>query len=308
MSFLALALGVAAGLAMALQSPTNSALSQKVGNAQATLVSFAGGTALLLVLALTIGQGDLTKLVGVSWWQVLGGLYGAFMVLSITYAVPVLGVALTLTVIMAGQLSMGMVIDANGLFHAQYIPITPLRLLGVAVVVAGIVLVYIGRKRGMGTAKAVKHSKARMALLLGICFLSGVGGAIQAPTNASLGAAIGTVEASFVSFAGGLVLIFIYSLVITKGHFASLRGISKWKMLGGVYGAGNVICVTTATPTLGVSLLMGCLMFGQLGGGMVIDAKGWFATKQIRVDAWRCIGVVLIAAGIVIVTASKLLA
>ena len=141
MSFLALALGVAAGLAMALQSPTNSALSQKVGNAQATLVSFAGGTALLLVLALTIGQGDLTKLVGVSWWQVLGGLYGAFMVLSITYAVPVLGVALTLTVIMAGQLSMGMVIDANGLFHAQYIPITPLRLLGVAVVVAGIVLV-----------------------------------------------------------------------------------------------------------------------------------------------------------------------
>lgn len=308
MSLLALALGIAAGLCMALQSPTNSALSQAVGNAQATLVSFAGGTALLLVLALTIGQGDLTRITQVPWWQVLGGLYGAFMVLSITYAVPVLGVALTLTVIMVGQLSFGTAIDAFGLLGTQAIPVTPLRLAGIGCVIAGIALVYIGRTRGSGGARCARHSRARMAALLGICFLAGVGGAVQAPTNASLGAAIGTVEASFVSFAGGLLLIFVYTLIVTKGRLASLRGIRRWELLGGVYGAGNVVCVTTATPLLGVSLLMGCLMFGQLAGGMLVDARGWFATKQIRIDIWRSIGVLVIAAGIAFVTAGKLLA
>ena len=73
---LLIALVAATGFAMAFQSPTNTELSKVVGNAEATLVSFAGGTLILGALVLLVHQGNLALLDQTPPWQWLGGLYG----------------------------------------------------------------------------------------------------------------------------------------------------------------------------------------------------------------------------------------
>ena len=137
----AVACSLVAGFCKAAQSPTNAALSKQIGNAQATLISFVGGTVVLAVLSLLFGTGDISQVCSVPAWQLLGGVYGAFLVFTVTCATPVLGVALTLTTVMLGQLAMGVVIDAFGLMQTTPVAVSPMRIVGVLIVALGIVCI-----------------------------------------------------------------------------------------------------------------------------------------------------------------------
>ena len=147
----ALLLEVLAGMGTGFQSPTNTALSRSVGNAQATLVNFTVGFVVLAVLTALFGSGSLLGFLERPLWQWIGGLYGVFFVIAITYASPVLGVALTLTAIMLGELACGMVVDSFGLLDVQVIAVTPVRVAGIGLVAAGVMTVYFGKVRGSGS-------------------------------------------------------------------------------------------------------------------------------------------------------------
>lgn len=302
----ALLMALVAGVAMALQSPTNTSLSRCVGNFQATLVSFSGAVIILSVAVALAGQGNLANVTGVPWWQLLGGVYGISIIIVMTFATPVLGVALTLTAIMLGQLVMGTAIDAFGLLLMPAQAVGPLRLFGCALTAAGILLVYWGKKRAGQTAA---RFSARAPFMLALAFAAGTLSAVQAPTNAALGAAVGTLEASLVSFAVGFAVILVITLVATKGRLRSLRGagVHPWMFFGGIYGAINVFCVTTATPVLGAGLIMAGVMCGQLLCGMVVDARGLLLTQKVPTNAQRFAGIALVAAGIAVVTIARTL-
>jgi bacterial/archaeal transporter family-2 protein len=62
------------------------------------------------------------------------------VILSITFATPRLGATATIGLLIAGQLSMGTVIDRFGLFGLDRIPIGWPRLLGIALLAAGAAL------------------------------------------------------------------------------------------------------------------------------------------------------------------------
>ena len=63
-----------------------------------------------------------------------------------------------------------------------------------------------------------------------------------------------------------------------------------------------MLIVITVTPILGVGLLVSAQMFGQLTGGMVIDSKGWLGCKKIPVTPKRIGGVLLVAAGVLVIS------
>ena len=312
---LLIALVAATGFAMAFQSPTNTELSKVVGNAEATLVSFAGGTLILGALVLLVHQGNLALLDQTPPWQWLGGLYGVFIVLVITYAVPALGVALTLTAIMLGEIAMGMVIDTFGWFASAVIPFSLPRVAGCAVIAGGIALVYHGQVRthraggqaSENSADSTSRFGGRAFAMLALSLLAGVGGACQAPTNATLGVTVGTLEASFVSFAGGTILVGVYTLIVNRGRLRSVRPSAPWTWLGGLYGAAGVFVIALATPTIGVGIAVTCVTLGQLAGGLVIDAFGLMRCKKIRLDRCRIVGMLAIAAGILLATMTKLI-
>lgn len=134
---------VLAGGATALQAPTNARLMAAVGSpVNAAFISFAVGTAALGVLALMFqSRPDWAAARGLPWYAWIGGLYGVIFVVAATWGVPRLGVALTITLMVAGQLLISLILDHFGAFGAPRQPINWGRIGGVALVIAGVVMV-----------------------------------------------------------------------------------------------------------------------------------------------------------------------
>lgn len=134
---------LAAGMMNAIQAPTNASLVGSVGSPlNAALVSFAVGTVVLLVLALAMRvKPDLAAMRGLPWWAWMGGVYGAFFVTVAAFATPRLGVAFVITLMIAGQLIMSIILDHIGAFGVAERPVSWARLAGVALVFAGVILV-----------------------------------------------------------------------------------------------------------------------------------------------------------------------
>ena len=58
---------------------------------------------------------------------------------------------------------------------------------------------------------------------------------------------------------------------------------------------------------IGVGLMMACGMLGQLSGGMAVDTWGLMEAPRVKVDRWRIVGILVIAAGICCIAAAKVL-
>ncbi len=132
-----------AGAATALQGPTNARLVTAVGSPlNAAFVSFAVGTVALGVLAMILqARPDIGAMKALPWWAWMGGLYGCAFVVSAAWGVPRLGVATTITVMIAGQLLLSLALDHFGALGVEKQPLSLGRIAGVALVIGGVVLV-----------------------------------------------------------------------------------------------------------------------------------------------------------------------
>ena len=74
-------------------------------------------------------------------WALTGGIIGALVVLSALIATPRLGAATTVMLFIAGQLFCSLIVDHYGLLGVPEHPIDLARLLGVACLVAGVILI-----------------------------------------------------------------------------------------------------------------------------------------------------------------------
>jgi bacterial/archaeal transporter family-2 protein len=141
-SALATGLAVAAGLAGSIQVALQSRLGERIG----VLEAVAFGTTLTAVLAILIlvlahhSLGGFGHAFQQPWWMLLGGLMGALIVFTVTYAGPRIGVAATVGILIAGQLVMGAAIDRWGLFGSERIALHWPRLLGIGLLAIGAAL------------------------------------------------------------------------------------------------------------------------------------------------------------------------
>ena len=132
-----------AGGMIALQAPTNAMLAKAGGSPViAALISFAVGTAVLVVVALCSGQRPRpAAFAGLPAYAWFGGAYGAAYVAVAAYAAPRIGLASLITLGIAGQIAMALWLDHVGALGLPREPVNLGRLLGAALVVAGVVLV-----------------------------------------------------------------------------------------------------------------------------------------------------------------------
>ena len=133
---------VLAGTLGAIQTAVNGRLGQAMGSAlAAALVSFLIGTAGLVIVNLVslprIPRGG----PAIPWWQFSGGLLGAAFVLVNAFNAPVLGTSLAVSIVLLGQVAAGLVLDHRGWLGVRPRPITVWRLVGAALVLAGVALV-----------------------------------------------------------------------------------------------------------------------------------------------------------------------
>lgn len=128
--------------------PTQTALNNKMAGAVsspilAALVSFLVGSLTILIYALASGEKvanlSMAKDAQPTAW--LGGMLGAFFVASTIILLPRLGVVLTISLVIAGQLVVSLIIDHYGLLGLPVKEVSLPRLAGVALVAIGAILI-----------------------------------------------------------------------------------------------------------------------------------------------------------------------
>jgi transporter family-2 protein len=138
------AFAIAAGAMLPVQFGINAQLASWVDSPlRATLVSFAVGAAVLLVATLAFARGwpGADRVAAAPWWVWIGGVLGAFYVLGSVVTAPKLGAAALFAFILAGQAIASLAVDHFGWVGFEENPVTPGRLLGIALVAAGVAAV-----------------------------------------------------------------------------------------------------------------------------------------------------------------------
>jgi bacterial/archaeal transporter family-2 protein len=143
-------LGLLAGAVLPLQGAINAQLRAEL-DAPITVgaLSFivaTGAMALVLAVALALAGAPrprVAPLRGVPWWGWLGGLCGATYVTSVFLLIPEIGAAPTIALTVAGQQLASILVDRYGLLRLPRRAITPRRLVGVAILLAGVALIQL---------------------------------------------------------------------------------------------------------------------------------------------------------------------
>ena len=127
----------------AIQAAVLGRLGDRVGTVEAvgfsTLVAGATGILVLLVARRSLAG------VGTSFhqplWMWLGGILSAFIVLSITFAAPKIGVAAAIGLVITGNLVVAALIDRFGWLGVTPIPLQWTRVVGILLLAGGAALV-----------------------------------------------------------------------------------------------------------------------------------------------------------------------
>ena len=126
---------------------------------------------------------------------------------------------------------------------------------------------------------------------------------MQAGLNARLATFVGgPIRASMISFAIGTLVLFLLSLLATKGvvNTARLNQVPWWAWLGGAVGAGYVASTVAAAPRLGALNLFAAVIFGQLLCSVLLDHFGVLYGEH-GLSTGRVVGVLLLGTGVALI-------
>jgi transporter family-2 protein len=133
------------GAMIPAQAVLNTRLGRQMGGSlMGSLMSFTTGIICLIVLNLTINPSAVIQLKPTAtgpWYLWLGGVLGAIFVGYITWVNQQQGVALTFALVVRGQIFMSLIIDQYGLFGSMIQPITLEKIIGAALIIAGLILI-----------------------------------------------------------------------------------------------------------------------------------------------------------------------
>lgn len=148
MSFLGLAFSmaitVAAGVGLVLQQALNADLRVSLGSgAWAGLISYIGGTLCMiaLILAMRDGVPSMAAFARTPWFYWTGGFFGAVFIALGIFLLQKLGAATFISLLIAGQMLGSLLFDHYGLFGLPQHPADATRLIGAAMLVAGVALI-----------------------------------------------------------------------------------------------------------------------------------------------------------------------
>lgn len=137
-------LAVLAGIAIPTQGSINNKLAEYVNNPiLAAFISFCVGTVTLLIYILLTGipLSTLASAKGIPLIAWTGGIIGAFFVASTTLLIPKLGVALTFSIVVGGQMFTTLFFDHFGILGVPEKPINLWRVFGAILITAGVILI-----------------------------------------------------------------------------------------------------------------------------------------------------------------------
>ena len=134
---LVLLVGLAGGVAVGLQGPLASMMSGRLGTLESVFIVHLGGAILAGLPLLVMRGGNLGAWRDVPWYALAAGTLGLVVLSAVSYTIPRIGIATTVTLIVVAQLATAALLDHFGLLGATVRVLDPARLVGIVVLFAG---------------------------------------------------------------------------------------------------------------------------------------------------------------------------
>jgi transporter family-2 protein len=134
-------IAIVAGIAMAIQAQLMGHLDRSIGTIEAVFLTYGIGAIVIALVMLFMRGGNLGAWQTPPWYAHTAGLYGLVIVGCVAYATPRLGLAVTLTMVVASQFIVAAIVQHFGLLGADQQPMNLSRFGGMATILVGVWLV-----------------------------------------------------------------------------------------------------------------------------------------------------------------------
>jgi transporter family-2 protein len=134
-----------------------------------------------------------------------------------------------------------------------------------------------------------------MMLFMLLAVISGMALSAQAAINGQLGAKVGVIRSSLLTFSVGtvvtLLLIFFFE--------------PSYELIGALFGIVYMVVMVAAVPKVGVAIATVATVFGQMVMSLVIDTQGWLGNAPIELNYWRLASMICIACALICIYLSN---
>ena len=131
-------IGLAGGIAVGLQAPMASMITQRLGIFESVFIVHVGGALIALLPLVFYGGGNVARWRELPWYTLLAGAFGLIVISALSHMIPRVGVAAAVITIVAGQMLVSTVLDHFGWLGGMGRPMDPIRAIGMAVVLVGV--------------------------------------------------------------------------------------------------------------------------------------------------------------------------
>jgi transporter family-2 protein len=131
-------IGLAGGIAVGLQAPMASMITQRLGIFESVFIVHVGGALIALLPLIFYGGGNVARWRELPWYTLLAGTFGLIVISALSHMIPRVGVAAAVITIVAGQMLVSTVLDHFGWLGGMGRPMDPTRAIGMAVVLVGV--------------------------------------------------------------------------------------------------------------------------------------------------------------------------
>ena len=135
--FFVILIGLLGGASVGMQSPIAGAMGQRIGGIAGALVVHVSGAIIAAAILLLQGGQRIRDWHTLPWYMLACGVFGVFLYQTISITLPRLGSTYMVTLIILGQLMVGLIIDHFGWLGVTQHPISLTRIAGVLVLILG---------------------------------------------------------------------------------------------------------------------------------------------------------------------------
>jgi len=135
--FFIILIGLAGGMAIGIQGPLSSVITQRLGSLESVFIIHAGGALAALMPMMFVGS-RLGEWRSVPWYALGAGALGLIVITAMGYMIPRIGAAGALITLMAGQILVASILDHFGWLGVAQRSMDIQRIIGFAVVMFGV--------------------------------------------------------------------------------------------------------------------------------------------------------------------------
>jgi bacterial/archaeal transporter family-2 protein len=144
-----------------------------------------------------------------------------------------------------------------------------------------------------------------LIFMIALVVVSGAVLCAQSAINGRLGATVGVLESSWLTFTVGAMLSALYVFLFEPGHALTLLSVPRWQVTGAFFGVVYMLVIVFAMPRIGTAAATVSVISGQLLMSLLIDHFGWLGNPVIPLGYARYAAIALLAIALLLIYRSE---